>query len=287
MTLENFIPEVWASELLVNLHKAHVFGQPAVINTDYEGEIANAGDTVKINSIGSVTIGDYVKNTNISAAETLTDAQATLVVDQQKYFNFQVDDIDRAQQNPKVMAQAMAEAAYGLRDAADTYIASLYADAASGNLIGSTGSPKTVTSPVTASNKLAYEYLVDLGVLLDEANVPTEGRFATIPSWYHGLLLVDDRFVGAGTSGEVLTNGYVGEAAGFRLFKSNNTPQTTGTKYRIVAGHPMAWSFAAQITSVEAYRPELRFANAVKGLYVYGAKVVRPAALAVLTANKA
>jgi hypothetical protein len=286
MSLENFIPEIWAAELNRAYMRALVYGSPACVNRDYEGEIRAAGDTVRINSIGDPTIGDYTKNTNISAVETLTDAQATLLINQQKYFNFQVDDIDAAQQKPKVMAEAMNRAGFGLRSAVDTYIASLYTDAA--GAIGSTGSPKTVTEPATTSNLTAYEYLVDLGVLLDEADVPADGRFAVVPSWYEGLLLKDQRFVSFGTVANRanLVGGAIGEAAGFTLLKSNNVPNTAATKYRIIAGHPSAWSFASQIASIEAYRPELRFGNAVKGLLVFGAKVVKPSGLAVLVANK-
>jgi len=286
MSLDNFIPEIWAAELNRAYQRALVYGQPAVVNRDYEGDIRAAGDTVRINSIGDPTIGDYTKNTDMSAVETLTDAQATLLIDQQKYFNFQVDDIDAAQQKPKVMAEAMNRAGFGLRSAVDTFIASLYTDAA--GAIGSTGSPKTVTEPATASNLTAYEYLVDLGVILDEADVPADGRFAVVPSWFHGLLLKDARFVasGAARADQVLRSGEIGQAANFTIYKSNNVPNTTATKYRIVAGHPSAWSFASQIASVEAYRPEKRFGNAVKGLLVYGAKVVKPAGLAVLVANK-
>lgn len=282
MSIDNFIPELWANELLVNLFNEHVYGASGVVNRDYEGQIRNAGDTVRINSIGRVTIGDYTKNTDIAAAETLTDAQAALTIDQQKFFNFQIDDIDRAQQSPKVMAGAMVEAAYGLRDVSDLFIASKYTDAASGNLIGSTGSPKTDVSTVGA-----YVYLVNLKTLLDNANVPQAGRFAIVPPWYEGYLLQDQRFVSFGTPQnlDTLHNGRIGRAAGFDIYSSNNVPATSATKYRIIAGHPMAWSFAAQITSVEAYRPQARFADAVKGLMVYGAKVVRPSALAVLTAN--
>jgi hypothetical protein len=282
MSLDNFIPEVWANELLVNLNNEHVYGSPAVVNRDYEGQIQNAGDTVRINSIGRVTIGDYTKNTDIAAAETLTDAQATLLINQQKFFNFQIDDIDRAQQNPKVMAGAMREAAYGLRDASDSFIAGLYTDADAGNLIGSTGTPKTDVSTYGA-----YTYLVDLGVLLSTANVPQDGRFCVVPPWFEGYLLKDQRFVSFGTAVNVanLQNGRIGRAAGFDIYRSNNVPNTTATKYRITAGHSIAWSFAAQIASIEAYRPQARFADAVKGLMVYGAKVVRPKALAVLTAN--
>ena len=284
MAIDNFIPEVWASELLVNLNKAHVYGAPGVVNRDYEGQITQGGDTVRINSVGRVTVGDYVKNTDIAAAETLTDAQATLLIDKQKFFNFQIDDIDKAQQSPKVMAAAMREAAYGLRNAVDVAIAALNADAAAANLIGSTASPKTDLA--TAGKP--YEYLVDLGVLLDNLDVPGDGRFAIVPPWFEGYMLKDTRFVGNGTVANVdnLSNGRIGRAAGFDLYKSTNVPYAAGPiKYKIVAGHPMAWSLASQITSIEAYRPQSRFADAVKGLLVFGCKVVRPDCLAVLTAN--
>lgn len=283
MALDNFIPEIWSANLLSNLNKTHVYGQDSLVNRDYEGDISQAGDTVRINSIGRVTIGNYTKNTDIGAPETLTDSQKTLVVDQQKYFNFQVDDIDKAQQNPKVMAEAMREAAYGLNDATDTFLASFHSDAAAANLIGSDVTPATLASAADA-----YEHLVDLGVLLDEQNIPSEGRSVVVPSWFHGLLLKDDRFVksGADSAASTLANGEVGQAANFRVLKSNNVPNTAGAKYKIQASHRMARSFAEQIVSTEAYRPEKRFADAVKGLHVYGAECVRPEALAVLTVDR-
>src|SRR5690349_10382828 len=114
MALENFIPEIWSARLLVNLYNSLVYGQQGVVNTDYEGEIQTAGDTVRINSIGAVTVGDYTKNTDIGAPQTMSDAQSTLTITQQKYFNFQVDDIDQIQQSPKMMNDAMREAAYAL-----------------------------------------------------------------------------------------------------------------------------------------------------------------------------
>lgn len=284
MALNNFISTIWSARLLVNLQKALVYGQTGVVNRDYEGEIQGVGSSVKINAIGAVTVGTYIKNTDIDPAETLSDATQTLTIDQQRYFNFQIDDIDRAQQKPKVMDAAMREAAYALANAADQYIASLYTGIDSGNRIGWTGTPKTDLD--TAGKP--YEYLVDLGVLLDEDNVPQAGRFVIVPPWFHGLLLQDAKFVATGGSNAeaTLRNGIVGEAAGFTILKSNNVPNTTGTEYRIIAGHPMAWSFAEQINSVEAYRPEARFADAMKGLHVYGAKIVRPTCLAVLTANR-
>lgn len=283
MTLETFIPDLWSAALLVNLQKAQVFTQDAVINRDYEGEIAGYGDSVKIHNLGAVTVGTYTKNTNISAAEALTDAETILLIDQQKYFNFQIDDVDRVQQLPKVMTGAMAEAAYALRDTADAYVAGLYTGVDSGNLIGSTATPKADLG--TAGQP--YKYLLDMATILDVDNVPRDGRWVIVPPWFHALLLQDTKFVQPATpQGEArLTNGMVGQAAGFNIYMSNNVPNTTATKYRILAGHRIAWSYAEQILEVNAYRPELRFADAVKGLHVYGAKIVRATALACLTAN--
>lgn len=282
MALNSFIPEIWSARLLYNLNKTLVYGQQNVVNREYEGEIKAKGDTVRINSIGRVTVGDYAKNNDMAAPETLTDAQTTLVIDQAKYFNFQIDDIDKIQQYPKVMDEAMQEAAYALANTADQFIAGHYVDVAAGNTIGDDTTPEAPTA------QTAYELLVDLSVLLDENDIPPTGRWVIVPPWYEGLMLKDDRFVKSGVmpAEQRLLNGIVGQAAGFTVLKSNNVPNTAGAKYKIVAGHPMAWSFAEQASQVEAYRPESRFADAVKGLHLYGAKVVRPNALAVLTANR-
>ena len=278
-----FIPTVWAARLLTALEKSLVYGQPIVCNRDYEGEIREAGNTVKVASIGDVTIDGYTKDTDIADPEILTDSELSLVIDQQKYFNFFVDSVDRAQQNVNVLDEAMRRAGYKLNDAADSYIASLM-DAAvpAGNKIGTVGTPKVPTKDD------AYEYLVDLGTLLDEGNTPISGRFCVVPAWFHGLLLKDERFVRSGTSvgDERLRNGEVGEAAGFTILKSNNVPNTAAAKYKIIAGHNIATSYAEQVLDVKTYEPEKRFGDAVKGLHVYGAKVLRATCLAQLIANR-
>lgn len=280
----DFIPTVWASRLLTALEKSLIYGQADVCNRDYEGEIREAGNTVKIASIGDVAIGTYTKDEDIAEAEVLTDEDQTLSIDQQKYFNFYVDSIDRAQQNVNLLDEAMRRSAWALKDTADSYLAGIIVDAvATGNKIGS------VTTPKVPTKDDAYEYLVDLGVLLDESNTPLDGRYVVVPAWFHGLLLKDERFIKAGTrrSDATLANGEVGSAAGFSILKSNNVPNTSGEKYKIVAGHSMATTYVEQVLDLQTYKPEKRFGDAVKGLHVYGAKVVRPTALAMLIANKA
>ena len=279
----SFIPTVWAARLLSALNESLVYGQANVCNRDYEGDIRQAGNTVKIASVGAVEVQDYTKDSDIADPTPLTDSEQTLTIDQQKYFNFYVDSIDRAQQSVNVLDEAMRQSAWALRQHADTYLAGIMAAAVTvGNTIGSTGTPETPTKDT------AYEYLVDLGVLLDQGNVPTVGRFAIVPAWFHGLLLKDDRFVRSGTvmGDRRLMNGEAGEAAGFTVLKSNNVPNSTGTAFKIIAGHKRATTYVEQIVDLKTYQPEKRFGDAVKGLHVYGAKVIRPEALACLIANK-
>lgn len=280
MSVANFIPTIWSARLLRHLDKRHVYLN--LLNRDYEGEIKNFGDTVKVNQIGNVTIKDYTKGEDIEAPEDLSGEQQELKIDQAKYFNFAVEDVDNAQTNPKLMDKAMERAAYGMNDVVDAFAANLLAiNVHADNTIGSDTTPKVPTKDT------AYDFLVDLGVKLTEANVPTVGRWVVIPAWYHGLLLKDERFVGNGTdyNKAILEGGEVGKAAGFTVYVSNNVPNTTKTKYKIIGGTDEAGSYAEQILSTEAYRPEKRFSDAVKGLHVYGAKVFQSKCIAVLTAN--
>lgn len=276
----SFIPQIWAARLLSALDKALVYGQTGVVNRDYEGEIQKFGDSVRIGSIGDPTIGTYTKDTDISSPESLTDAEQSLVIDQAKYFNIYVDSIDRAQQNVDTMDEAMRRAGYKLKDLTDQFVAASYVNVPAANLIGSDAAPTGV-----AAAGLAYEHLVNLSVKLDEANIPSDGRSVVVPPWFHGLLLKDSRFVGAGTSttDAALANGMIGQAAGFDILKSNNVPVVGATKYKVIALHPMGYSLADQIVDVKTYQPEKRFGAAVKGLHVYGGRLVRPVAWAVGT----
>lgn len=280
MAITNFIPEVWAAELLSSLKKALVYGGPGVANRNYEGEISDSGDTVKITSISRPTVGTYTKNSTTITPETLTDAQRSLLIDQSKYFAFEIDDIDmrQARNGGGLMSEAAAEAAYALADVADSFIAALYSGADAGNALGTV----SVTTPA-----LAVTQLINLGVKLDNANVPKQGRYVVVPPWFHGLLLGSDLFVRVDASGtsEGLRNGIVGRAFGFDILVSNNAPLVTGDDYAVMAGYPGAISFAEQIVKTEAYRPESSFSDALKGLHVYGAKLVRPSGIATVVAS--
>lgn len=289
MAVTTFIPELWAARLLANLEKAHV--ATAFVNRDYEGEIRQMGDTVHINSLGALTIGTYQANTDMNAAETLVTTDQTLVIDQAKYFHFQVDDIDRVQAAGDLVDTATRQAAYQLADLVDTAIF-----AAIGNAATTANTLGTAAAPINLSggSVTAYDQLLKLRTIMAKANVPSETWRVACPPEFIALLLGDSRFVAAGVGGaeERLVNGFVGRAAGFDIFESNNLPTTSsgsGTsavKGNVVLAAPaFATTFAEQILEVEGYRPELRFADAVKGLDVYGIKNLYPEAVGKLIFN--
>lgn len=282
MSIENFIPEVWSARLLESLRNAHVYAQPNVMNREWEGEINQVGDSVRITSVGPVSVSDYTRNQDIAAPETLSDAEMTLTITQAKYFNFQVDDLDKIQSRPGLMDGAMREAAWSLANTADTYVSTFYTEVPTSNWIGND------TTPVTPTASTAYDHLVDLSVILDDNNCPADGRWVIVAPWFHGLLLKDPRFVSFGTdqNRSTIANAQVGKVGGFTVLKSNKVPNIAGTKYKVIAGHQMALTFAQEVKKVEAYRPEKRFADAVKGLHFYGAKLIRPNLWAVLDVNK-
>ena len=253
MTIKNFIPRIWSARLNEGLKKSLVFGN--IVNTDYEGDISGKGSTVKINTVGAVTIGDYTEATGAGDPEELTSAQTTLTVDQAKYFNFKVEDIDKAQSNVNLLDGGMKEAAYGLADVMDQSIAGLYTEVKAENVIGDD------TTPVVPTINDAYDHLVDLSVLLSENDVPKADRFVVVPEFFYGLLQKDARFA---KDPAVLSTGYIGDVAGMNVYTSNNVANTSGAKYKELAVHRSAISFAQQIDDVKAYSPEKCFSEAVK-----------------------
>jgi len=279
MAVTNFINEVWSATLLSSLKKNLIFAGPGVANRDYEGEISDSGDTVKITSISRPTVASYTSATVI-APEQLTDASRSLLIDQAKYFAFEVDDVDlrQAVSGGALMAEAAMESAYALADVADTYVAGLYTGVDAANAIGT----RAITSAA-----LALTGLVDLKTKLDVANVPTQGRYVIVPPWYHGLLLQNTSFIDLSASGsaDALRNGTVGRAFGFDVMVSNSVINSTGDDWIVQAGYPGAIAFAEQIAKVIAYKPENSFSDAIRGLHLYGAKLIRPTGIATMAAS--
>ncbi|MFI7890883.1 P22 coat protein - protein 5 domain protein [Streptomyces sp. CACIS-1.16CA] len=279
MSINNFKPEIWSAQTLMALRSSLVYAQPQLVNTNYQGEITSQGQSVHITTIGDPTIFDYDAGDTLNYEDVET-AGTDLVIDQAKAFAFKLDDVDKAQALMSPMQQMAQNAAYGLRDKADAYVASLYTGVAAANTLGSTGAPiNTYTTATDAYSKV----LVPLRTKLNRANVPKEGRYLVGSPEFIGSLLNDDRFVRADASGttEGLRNGFVGRAAGFDILESNNTPNPTGDVQVIQAGYPGAITYAEQILETEALRLQSTIADAIRGLHVYGAKLLRPTGIAV------
>lgn len=317
MSLNNFIPTLWSSQLLPQLRADLVFG--ALVQNVTGEFVGGVGDTLKINMIGDVTVSSYTKDTSIGAPQTLTDAQLVLTISQAKYYNFAVDDVDAAQQTPKVMSEAMAWAAYKVALGIDQYLAGFYTEAPSANLIGTSGSPTTVSAPTQTNvggGTTVYDELVVLSQFLTQQLVPKQGRWCVIPPWCKTHLTQDIRFTSfntaqaaaniqqygfeaAGSEGRPTAtspggaaDAYLGMIENMRVYESVNAPHIGGTsgasgsQDAVIAGHPMAWVYADGVNKLEAYRPPDKFEDAIKGLHLYGAKVTRPYALAVAFLQK-
>ena len=279
MALEAFIPEIWAGEVLLSLTKAQVFA--AVCNRDYEGEIKKAGDMVRIGQIGRMTISAYVPNSTTLTRQNLDDAEKQLHIDQKYYFDFEIDDVEAAQARPNIMQAAMREAAYGLNNTADAAIGGKYTEA------GITAGLGTEATPIDVTSINVVEYIGFVGQKMSESNTPEDGRWMVIPPWFQlkialaGIALKTE-------NASVFSEGFIGRAMGFDFYVSNNvstgTP-ATNQKTRIMAGYRGTITFAEQLITVEAYRPQGAFSDAVKGLYVYGIKTVRADTLACLRAD--
>lgn len=273
MSVQNFIPELWSTQLLVNFRKTHVFGN--LVNRNYEGEIRNFGDTVRITTPSAISVSPYSGTVTYEAP---TATQQSLLIDQAKYWAFKLDDVDQAQANVNLMTAYMQEAAYSLADAVDQDLAGLYTDAG--------------LAPITidigkASPDSVYEAMVLAGQRLDEANVPRSGRWVAMTPAGYAAVLKEDQFIhSTQAADQVIRTGEVGSISGFTVFVSNNLVNTASDTYAWVYGTNAAITFAEQVVKTEAMRLENSFHDAVRGLLVYGRKVVRPDALGVILADQ-
>lgn len=282
-----FIPEFWASMVLDFARKNLVYAQPNVVNNKWNGEISQRGDTVHIIGVGDVDIIDYTDGTDMADASAPTDAETLLEITEDKAFRFLITDKQKKQAAGEFMSPMMQKAGYRMKDAIDQFVASLYTDASSANLVGSDASPKTpITTAGDASN--VFNLMVDCGRKLSDSLVPTNGRWMIIPPAMEALVVKELHQSGSsapalGTSATM--TGRIGNLAGFDILVSHNVPNTSGTKYKVMFGTSEAIGFADQMGIVETIRHQKQFADIVRGHNLYGAKVVQPDYLGVMTCN--
>ncbi len=272
MAITNFISTVWSENLYKELDKKYI--GVANCSRDYEGEIKNQGSTVKICGVGKITVSNYSKNTDMSNPQALSDTYQELVVDQAKYFNFQIDDIDKAQSSPKLMDAAMSIAANALADAADKYVYNQYAFA---------GTILNLTEP-TVDNIIPT--LIEARQKLYENNVSDSSEVIIEVSPPVASLILKAKLALSTDNGETLETGCIGSIGGCKIFVSNNIAKAD-TVHKCLVRTKRSIAFAEQLSEIVAYRPEKRFADAIKGLHLYGASVVYPSEMVLLNVTVA
>jgi len=280
----NFIPEIWAGKLIENFYDATVLA--AISNTDYEGEIKAHGDTVNIRTTPELTIRDYVKGQTLTV-ENPDKPKLQLLIDKGKYFAAVEDDVDQVQSDINLMDAWTKDASERMKITIDTDVLtnmltdvdSLNRGTTAGRISGDIDLGVASTpNALTLSNVLAE--IINHGTVLDEANIPETGRFMVIPAKMAGLIKQSD-LKDASISGDAATplrNGRIGVIDRFEIYVSHNLLKT-GSEYSIIAGHKLGLTFASQMTNMETLRSESTFGDIVRGLQVYGFKVVQPTAL--------
>jgi len=283
-----FIPEIWSTKLIEKYYDNTVLSM--ISNTDYEGEIRNMGDKVKIRSTPTLEIHDY------EIGQTLINQRPKgevieLLIDKGFYWSTIIDDIVEKQQDIDQMNDWSNDASEQMKIKLDRRVlGSIVPDISplnkganagriSGNInLGVTGSPLAITS----SNILTT--ILEMGQVLDEENVPETGRFLLLPYWATTRLKLSDikdaSLAGDGTS--VLRNGRVGIIDRFTIYNSNLLPtyvDGANTTFNFIAGTQAGMTFATQLTKTEDLRAESTFGDIMRGLMVYGHKVIKPEAL--------
>jgi len=292
----NFIPEIWSGKLIENFYDATVLA--AISNTDYEGEIRSMGDTVNIRTQPNITIRDYVKGQNL-VVENPDKPKIQLVIDKGEYFSCVEDDVDKVQTDVNLMDMWSKDASEQMKIKIDQRVLTdMLPDIAASNRgatagaksgafnLGTAGAPLTVTKDGATSTTSIVDLIVDMGTVLDEANCPESDRFLVIPARAAGLIkkseLKDASLTGDSTT--PLRNGRLGMIDRFTIYVSHNL-NVTGGNTSLIAGHKMGFTFASQMTEMETLRAQSTFGNIIRGLQVYGYKVVKPEALSTAVVN--
>lgn len=271
MAIDNFIPELWEAQMLERWENEKVFAQ--LLDRHYEG-IATKGNTVHITGVNKPAIKDYKANGRTTSPDAISDTGVDLLIDQEKNFDFIVDDIDRVQ-----AAGSLEDYTNGAADAliedADLFIANLLVD---------DGGALPYTDLTTGDQ--AFNVFRDANKQLTKNKAPRSGRVAVVNPEFAALLLgADSKLTSFDTSGDNdgLRNATIGQLLKFRVIESNNLPEDD--QPQAVFWHPRAAAYVSQIDTIEGMRAADSIADRIRGLHVYGGKVVRPEGVVVY--NKA
>ena len=277
MAITKAIPQVWAARIYDGFQRANVWSNLA---TDISGELADGGNQINLTKISSgVQVRDYSRNTDIAAPQILTDAQETLDVDQEKYFNIAVDDLDQVQAKPALLSHFALQAGREIAQVHDQYMYESWRDGiAAANTDNTIPAGDLSISPGNGKKLLnkMNEHVEDM----DKENWPEDGRWVVFAPRAASLIrsyLIDVGVIGTGQANEsVLVNAAISRILGFQVRVDKGLPDAAAAAGATIAifGHSSGMLVANQVRRIEAYRPENRFADAVKGLFVYGAHLV-------------
>ena len=274
-----FIPEIWSAKLNNMLEKECVMLQ--CVNRNYEGEIQNQGDKVKI--ITPATVGISTLGTNAISYSELNPTSMDLVIDQKKFFAFKINDVAQVQSNADIMEAHLASAKNAIEEVQDAYLLSMHANVDSANIVGSDA------SPITLSKSGIYEQFVNLARKLKDSNAVKTGKrpWVVINPLIESYLLQSTEFINANNvADETLREGAIGRIAGMDVLVSTNLT-AVNNKYYVLAGTNEAITIASQLAKIESLRDKDSFSDLVRGLYLYGAKTVQPKALAKMVVTTA
>jgi hypothetical protein len=293
-----YIPTLFAKKVLYDFYKSTVWSD--VTNTDYEGEFKNQGDTIRIRMAPEMTVNDYVKGETL-AYEVPAENATSMTISYGKYVAFQIDDIDKVQMDVDLMNMYSTDAAERLKIQVDVDVLTAMATGVHASNAGNTAgliSSDIALGASDAGDALdievdrtnALDKIVDLGQALDEQNIPQNDRFVIIPAWYASRLKLSD-IKAADFSGDttgVVRTGLIGQIDGCKIYVNNSVYTASPgaeTHYHVVAGVKLATSFALQLSKVDTLKIPTSFGEYWRTLWVYGIKVVRPEALALLVCN--
>lgn len=291
--VQALIPVLWATDLQVAYRKGLVYGECA--SRTYEGEIKAMGDSVRIPTIADITINSTYTRDSTIAGQSVSATDQVLAITQSSNFNVKWDLTNQTQEKVKsTITEVMSRSAYQMADTADQFIAATIVAGIS------TSTPDNSIAVVTnvgvgAGDTDPYDLLVDLNVLLDQSNVPEDGRWAVLPPWYFGELAKTPARVSFGTADNlsIWSKGYMGidRVTSLKLYKSNNVPTTNAVPtvgvFQVTAGHSDGITFAEQLVKYKTAEQPDGFYDNNLGLSLYGALANRPYALAGVPVTKA
>lgn len=276
MAISSFIPAIWNAQMLTDFREQAIAAN--LVNRNYEGD-ASKGNTVKITTAVDVSVADYKAAGRITSASAVDANGQDLLIDQEKSFDFYIDDIDRAQAAGSMDAYTRS-AAEGLAEDADKFILATAVTNAGSSVVGDgAATPAALTTP-----EAFFNVIRDLRKTLNKASVPLGSRVLVVNAEFEAMLLENSaKLASVDTSGTPagLRDATLGRLLGFDIVTSENLPNTADAQ--ALAFYRPSVAYVSQIQETEALRATDKFADRLRGLHVYGGKVIRPAGVAVWT----